>query len=57
MLVTALFSMFISNTATTAMMLTFLTPVFQQLPEGGKGVYVVRIASESGMTTIKLVKE
>ena len=33
MLVTALFSMFISNTATTAMMLTFLTPVFRQLPE------------------------
>ena len=37
MLVTALFSMFISNTATTAMMLTFLTPVFNQLPEAGKG--------------------
>ena len=37
MLVTALFSMFISNTATTAMMLTFLTPVFKQLPEAGKG--------------------
>ena len=37
MLVTALFSMFISNTATTAMMLTFLTPVFKQLPESGKG--------------------
>lgn len=37
MLVTALFSMFISNTATTAMMLTFLAPVFKQLPEAGKG--------------------
>ena len=37
MLVTALFSMFISNTATTAMMLTFLTPVFKQLPAEGKG--------------------
>ena len=37
MLVTALFSMFISNTATTAMMLTFLTPVFKQLPQEGKG--------------------
>jgi len=37
MLVTALFSMFISNTATTAMMLTFLSPVFKQLPEAGKG--------------------
>ena len=35
MLVTALFSMFISNTATTAMMLTFLAPVFKQLPEAG----------------------
>lgn len=29
--------MFISNTATTAMMLTFLAPVFKQLPEAGKG--------------------
>ncbi|MBO7604819.1 MAG: SLC13/DASS family transporter [Bacteroidales bacterium] len=37
MLVTALFSMFISNTATTAMMLTFLTPVFKQLSDAGKG--------------------
>ena len=37
MLVTALFSMFISNTATTAMMLTFLGPVFKQLPDAGKG--------------------
>jgi sodium-dependent dicarboxylate transporter 2/3/5 len=37
MLVTALFSMFISNTATTAMMLTFLAPVFKQLPDSGKG--------------------
>jgi sodium-dependent dicarboxylate transporter 2/3/5 len=29
--------MFISNTATAAMMLTFLTPVFKQLPPEGKG--------------------
>ena len=35
--ITGLFSMFISNTATTAMMLTFLTPVFNQLPKEGKG--------------------
>ncbi len=36
-LVTGLFSMFVSNTATAAMMLTFLTPVFKQLPPEGKG--------------------
>jgi len=33
-LVTALFSAFVSNTATAAMMLAFLTPVFKALPEG-----------------------
>lgn len=37
LLITALFSMFVSNTATAAMMLTFLTPVFKQLPPEGKG--------------------
>ena len=37
LLITGLFSMFISNTATAAMMLTFLTPVFKQLPPEGKG--------------------
>ena len=36
-LITGLFSMFVSNTATAAMMLTFLTPVFKQLPPEGKG--------------------
>ena len=36
-LVTALFSMFISNTATAAMMLTFLSPVLSALPADGKG--------------------
>jgi len=36
-LVTALFSMFISNTATAAMMLTFLAPVLKSLPADGKG--------------------
>lgn len=36
-LITGIFSMFISNTATAAMMLTFLTPVFKQLPPEGKG--------------------
>ena len=37
LLITGLFSMFISNTATAAMMLTFLAPVFKQLPAEGKG--------------------
>ena len=37
LLVTGLFSMFVSNTATAAMMLTFLAPVFHQLPPEGKG--------------------
>lgn len=36
MLITGIFSMFISNTATAAMMLTFLTPVFKSLPANGK---------------------
>ncbi len=37
LLITGLFSMFISNTATAALMLTFLAPVFAALPESGKG--------------------
>ena len=36
LLITGIFSMFVSNTA-TAMMLTFLTPVFAALPANGKG--------------------
>ncbi|MDE6022862.1 MAG: anion permease, partial [Muribaculaceae bacterium] len=36
-LVTAVFSMFISNTATAAMMLAFLAPVLKSLPADGKG--------------------
>ena len=36
-LITGFFSMFVSNTATAAMMLTFLTPVFKQLPPEVKG--------------------
>lgn len=36
-LVTAVFSMFLSNTATAAMMLTFLTPVLKVLPADGRG--------------------
>ncbi len=37
MFVTALFSMFVSNTATAAMMLTFLAPVFRMMPESERG--------------------
>lgn len=36
-LVTGVFSMFISNTATAAMMLTFMAPVLRQLPSDDKG--------------------
>lgn len=36
-LTTAVFSMFLSNTATAAMMLTFLTPVLRCMPPDGKG--------------------
>ena len=36
LLITGLFSMFISNTATAALMLTFLAPVFAALPANGK---------------------
>ncbi|MGL5006617.1 MAG: SLC13 family permease [Plesiomonas sp.] len=37
MVVTAIFSMFMSNTATTAMMLSLLTPVLAVLPAGDRG--------------------
>lgn len=37
LLVIGVFSMFMSNTATAAMMLTFLTPVFATLPKDGGG--------------------
>ena len=50
LLVTGLFSMFVSNTATAAMMLTFLTPVFRQLPPEGKG----RIALAMSIPVIAL---
>ena len=36
-LITGVFSMFLSNTATAIMTLTFLTPVFKALPPEGKG--------------------
>ncbi len=44
MLVTAVFSMFMSNTATTAMMLAILTPILAAYPEGDKGKIAMCLA-------------
>jgi len=44
MLITGAFSMFVSNTATAAMMLTFLAPVFKALPPEGKGRVALTLA-------------
>lgn len=44
MLVTAVFSMFMSNTATTAMMLAILTPILGSYPEGDKGKIAMCLA-------------
>lgn len=43
-LITGVFSMFVSNTATAAMMLTFLTPIFKALPPDGKGRVALTLA-------------
>lgn len=56
-LITGVFSMFVSNTATAAMMLTFLTPVFKALPPDGKGRVALTLsiplaANIGGMGTI-----
>ena len=48
LLITGVFSMFISNTATAAMMLTFLTPVFKSLPASGKGRIALTMAIPVG---------
>lgn len=48
MLVTAVFSMFVSNTATAAMMLTFLAPVLRQLPPTEKGTAALALAIPIG---------
>lgn len=47
-LMTGLFSMFLSNTATAAMMLTFLAPVFKVLPVNGKGKVALTTAIPLG---------
>ena len=47
-LVTALFSAFISNTATAAMMLAFLGPVLKALPANGKGRVALAMAIPLG---------
>lgn len=47
-LVTGFFSMFLSNTATAAMMLTFLAPVLKQLPATGKGRVALAMAIPIG---------
>ena len=48
MLVTAIFSMFVSNTATAAMMLTFLAPILRQLPPSEKGTAALALAIPIG---------
>ncbi len=47
-LVTAVFSMFVSNTATAAMMLTILSPVFRSLPEKEHGRVALALAIPIG---------
>ena len=44
LIVTGVFSMFLSNTATAAMMLTFLGPVLKALPADGKGKTALALA-------------
>lgn len=47
-MVTAVFSAFVSNTATAAMMLAFLTPVLRSLPADGKGRVALALAIPVG---------
>ena len=47
-LVTAIFSMFVSNTATAAMMLTFMAPIIRQLPSSEKGTTALALAIPIG---------
>ena len=46
--VTAIFSAFVSNTATAAMMLAFLAPVMRQMPEGSKDRVALALAIPLG---------
>lgn len=48
LLVTAIFSAFVSNTATAAMMLAFLSPVLRSLPADGKGRIALAMAIPVG---------
>ncbi|MCI7377829.1 MAG: SLC13 family permease [Bacteroidales bacterium] len=48
LLVTGVFSMFISNTATAAMMLTFMAPVLRHMPVDGKGKIALAMAIPIG---------
>lgn len=48
LLITGLFSMFVSNTATAAMMIAFLTPVLKALPDSGKGRIALALAIPIG---------
>ena len=48
LLVVAVFSMFMSNTATAAMMLAFLAPVLKSLPADGKGKIGLALAIPIG---------
>lgn len=48
LLVVAIFSMFMSNTATAAMMLAFLAPVLKSLPADGKGKIGLALAIPIG---------
>ena len=48
LLITGLFSMFVSNTATAAMMIAFLTPVLKALPDSGKGRVALALAIPIG---------
>ncbi|MBQ5627445.1 MAG: anion permease, partial [Bacteroidaceae bacterium] len=47
-LVTAIFSMFVSNTATAAMMLTFMAPIIRQLPATERGTTALALAIPIG---------
>lgn len=48
LLITGIFSMFVSNTATAAMMIAFLTPVLKSMPDSGKGRVALALAIPIG---------